>query len=1006
MMGLKNEVAGDLSRRAMNNANNFTKGPAAPTTETNGAAASGGRSELRESSGNGARDSPSTGGAPSPHPSVNGGEGNNSSSISGIATGTGGRNSGGARRRIFTVSGSLIFRADFDGGNLGGARLHTSPRSPSDAPLYELSVAPDCQGTKYEAPYKLWYHFCVQGGQPGKTIRMRIVDLHPICKVYNRDMRPLVRIVQHSPTWERLEQPCDTLFDSTGALQLTFTYTFLSTLDVHFAFYYPFAYSDCQRLLKNIDGALGVRPTVQSVSSPDSPLIGGSTAPVEPDKSVGIDTPLGQESEGSYGSGKKTTAGGIPVPPHQVYYHRELLTWSPEGRRVELLTISSFDGIQSVREPKVEGLFPTEEPRPFRFYGKPGIFIGARVHPGETAASYMLHGLLAFLLQPKNPYAKALRKRFVVKVVPMINPDGVSLGHFRLDKYGVNLNRAYGDPTASKQPSIKAIKEILHQMKTLLDPASRCFPQYAPADLSCGGISGKDMQRDSGLFFCLDLHGFTARQGCYLLGNALSSAKTAESLAFANVMQLYSPQFNASACSFGRGKKNGFNLKYDDSALKEASSLPPVNANSQENSQHRITDLALIPLPSEVHKLGAIPPYSSSAESNVIVPDPGWPARIAGLVDPYVVETPIVHNTKRRMSCLGRLRDGDAAKINKDWASLKSRTTNRTEGNKDGAGRVCIYREYNVPHCYTIECSCNLLQHAQVFSRLYAAPHAHREYLKELRSVASGRTESTKSDSMRIPNRFDRFTRNRLNQSEDALSTASDMPEQFQRPCTLVQCQNAHSKLHSQRYSQMGTGQCGNFLFSKKADEKESPRSDTKASPRGKNIRCRLQNPYMCQVDSLQPPRRSKAFLPPFGFPDMPTNSRDKMFHYSSDYSKYVTSTFHCPWGTCPFDPPAVFAGVGRAVVFAIVELSGGPESGHSSRLHNSVWRDLSNLRSWAQRCTTAMDSGTDEIPPASFGQRKTYASLFGDSRDENGKSSDRLPNLEDTEDASSDTTQ
>lgn len=128
---------------------------------------------------------------------------NVSSSISNISTGTGIRNSGGPRRRIFSVSGSLVFRADFDGGNLAGARLHTAPRSPSDIPLYELSVAPDCQGTKCEAPYKLWYHFCIQGGQAGRTIRMRIVDLHPICKVYNRDMRPLVRVVQHSPTWER-----------------------------------------------------------------------------------------------------------------------------------------------------------------------------------------------------------------------------------------------------------------------------------------------------------------------------------------------------------------------------------------------------------------------------------------------------------------------------------------------------------------------------------------------------------------------------------------------------------------------------------------------------------------------------------------------------------------------------------------------------------------------------------------------------------------------------------
>ena len=199
-------------------------------------------------------------------------------------------------------------------------------------------------------------------------------------------------------------------------------------------------------------------------------------------------------------------------------------------------------------------------------------------------------------------------------------------------------------------------------MKTLLDPASKCFPQYATPDFQYLGVSGRDTERDSGLWFCLDLHGFTARQGCYLLGNVLSQKKTAESLAFANVMQLYSPQFNASACSFGRGKKNGFNKLTDERALKEfteSSSLPPVGGNSKENSDHRLSELAAIPLPAEVAKLGATP------GTNSVVPDPGWPARIAGLVDPYVMDTPVISNTKRRMPCLGRLREADAAKINK-----------------------------------------------------------------------------------------------------------------------------------------------------------------------------------------------------------------------------------------------------------------------------------------------------------------------------------------------------
>ena len=41
-----------------------------------------------------------------------------------------------------------------------------------------------------------------------------------------------------------------------------------------------------------------------------------------------------------------------------IYFHRELLCYSLEKRRVELLTISSYAGISNSREDKLHGLFP------------------------------------------------------------------------------------------------------------------------------------------------------------------------------------------------------------------------------------------------------------------------------------------------------------------------------------------------------------------------------------------------------------------------------------------------------------------------------------------------------------------------------------------------------------------------------------------------------------------------------------------------------------------------
>ncbi|CAF1631960.1 unnamed protein product, partial [Didymodactylos carnosus] len=57
------------------------------------------------------------------------------------------------------------------------------------------------------------------------------------------------------------------------------------------------------------------------------------------------------------------------------------------------------------------------------------VFITARVHPGETNASYMMRGLLDFITSD-DMAAQKLRKLLVFKIVPMLNPDGVIIGNY------------------------------------------------------------------------------------------------------------------------------------------------------------------------------------------------------------------------------------------------------------------------------------------------------------------------------------------------------------------------------------------------------------------------------------------------------------------------------------------------------------------------------------------------------------------------------------------------
>lgn len=79
------------------------------------------------------------------------------------------------------------------------------------------------------------------------------------------------------------------------------------------------------------------------------------------------------------------------------------------------------------------------------------------MHPGETPSSYILHGLLSYLKQSRNRQASALLRRFTFMIVPMINPDGVYRGYFRLDINSNNLNRLYASPDPKTEPAVYAI---------------------------------------------------------------------------------------------------------------------------------------------------------------------------------------------------------------------------------------------------------------------------------------------------------------------------------------------------------------------------------------------------------------------------------------------------------------------------------------------------------------------------------------------------------------------
>lgn len=157
-----------------------------------------------------------------------------------------------------------------------------------------------------------------------------------------------------------------------------------------------------------------------------------------------------------------------------MYEHvqRRSLGRSVEGRPLEMLTITHPRNLKySTRHPDLRV-----------------AFVSARVHPGETPASFVCQGLVDYLVSPR---CQALRERVMFKVVPMLNPDGVYHGTYRCSLNGYDLNRCWRTPTAWKHPTIAALKAHLAET------------QAASQNVD----------------FYLDIHGHTVLTNAFLYGN-------------------------------------------------------------------------------------------------------------------------------------------------------------------------------------------------------------------------------------------------------------------------------------------------------------------------------------------------------------------------------------------------------------------------------------------------------------------------------------------------------
>ncbi|XP_054266255.1 cytosolic carboxypeptidase-like protein 5 [Macrosteles quadrilineatus] len=452
----------------------------------------------------------------------------------------------------------FTFISNFDSGNLARVEEVTKPSSDKGgndvgAPDFEFNIwtQPDCAGTEFENESRTWFHFGIKGGTPFALVKLNMVNLNRQSKMYSQGMAPVFRISPGRSSWERIRDK-PTFNTEDNVFTMSFKYRTLENLRsiTYFAFTYPYSYSELQTSLSLIDS--------------------------------------------------KLLSNSKPQPrPDDIYYHREPVCYSLEGRRVELLTISSYHNISAEREPRLANLFPdTDVPRPFQFTNKKVVFLSARVHPGETPSSFVLNGVLTMLLNKDDVSAQVLRRLYVFKLIPMLNPDGVARGHYRTDTRGVNLNRVYNNPSPTLHPSIYAARSLIryhhygeevpetddlisNRVSGLSLELSNNLPdtrenlssvssnsesidehddvkensaimsKLSPIS-SPGGPSKEGSEHfQSGLFLYVDFHGHASKKGIFIYGNHFSNpTDNVECMLLPKLMSLNSHHFHWTSCNF------------------------------------------------------------------------------------------------------------------------------------------------------------------------------------------------------------------------------------------------------------------------------------------------------------------------------------------------------------------------------------------------------------------------------------------------------------------------
>jgi hypothetical protein len=95
------------------------------------------------------------------------------------------------------------------------------------------------------------------------------------------------------------------------------------------------------------------------------------------------------------------------------------------------------------------------------------VWLQARQHAWEAGTSYVMEGALRFITSDEPP-AQALRRKFVFKFTPMVDPDGAALGKVRFNANGYDVNRHWSEVNLRDPALLRLMPEIWYTKKAIL----------------------------------------------------------------------------------------------------------------------------------------------------------------------------------------------------------------------------------------------------------------------------------------------------------------------------------------------------------------------------------------------------------------------------------------------------------------------------------------------------------------------------------------------------------